>query len=351
MIYSPCARGWLRRQGCGARHRAGGPPAERTENVSEASPGPDRPDDAGYQGVMPVESGPYGDPVGVPLRVTSNGRNTATDPGAVSVDPLAGSTTATSIEPGTAFDPIDPNAPVADEAMPSDELPRQPPRKKDSTAKLIREIVETVVMAVLIFFAVRAVVQNFKVEGLSMSPTFYDGEFLLVNKAVYTRIDLNTVHKFLPFVSAGSNPEKYIFHGPQRGDVIVFHPPTSQGGDSKDFIKRVIGVPGDTVDIHDNHVYVDNRQVEEPYIAQNTSCFQGQICHVTLGPGQYYVLGDNRGNSSDSRYWGPASADKIIGKALFIYWCGGKQCSSSTDRIGFAPNHDTQLAPVAAATP
>ena len=322
------------------------------ENVSEASPGPDRPDDAGYQGVMPVESGPYGDPVGVPLRVTPNGHSPNSDSSATIPDPQSGVTTATSVDPTAPYDPSDPNARV-DEGMPGDVPPEQP-SKKNSNTKLIREIVETVVMAVLIFFAVRAVVQNFKVEGLSMSPTFYDGEFLLVNKAVYARIDMSTVHKFLPFISAGSDPEKYIFHGPQRGDVIVFHPPPSQGGDSKDFIKRVIGLPGDTVDVKNGHVYVNNRRVEEPYINQTTAptnCFEQQYCHVTLGPGQYYVLGDNRTNSSDSRFWGPASADKIIGKALFIYWCGGKQCSSGTDRIGFAPNHDTKLGPVAAATP
>jgi signal peptidase I len=316
--------------------------------VSEASPGPDRPDDAGYEGVTPVEVGPYGDPVGVPLRVTPNGHTPVGDPTARAADPIGGSMTATSIDPNAPVDPNDPNASV-EEGMPGDVPPEQPP-KKSSNAKLIREIVETVVMAILIFFAVRAVVQNFKVEGLSMSPTFYDGEFLLVNKAVYTRIDMSTVHKFLPFVSAGSDPEKYIFHGPQRGDVIVFHPPPSQGGDSKDFIKRVVGVPGDTVDVKGGHVYVNNRLVEEPYITQTTNCFEQQYCHLTLGPGQYYVLGDNRGNSSDSRFWGPASADKIIGKALFIYWCGGKQCSGGTDRIGFAPNHDTQLGPVATPT-
>jgi signal peptidase I len=222
-----------------------------------------------------------------------------------------------------------------------DETP--PGKRRSSSATVIREVVETVILAVLIFFAVRAVVQNFKVEGSSMVPSFIDGEYMLVNKAVYSRIDLGAIHKVLPFVDPGNHPKRYIFHGPQRGDVIVFHPPPAAGGDRKDFIKRIIGVPGDTIDFHDNHVYVNNRQVVEPYISATTTC-QGQYCHLTLGDDQYFVMGDNRNNSSDSRFWGPVQADKIIGKALLIYWCGGSQCKSGTDNIGLAPNHSPVLA-------
>ncbi|HZQ37172.1 MAG TPA: signal peptidase I [Dehalococcoidia bacterium] len=234
---------------------------------------------------------------------------------------------------------------VAADELPEGEAAPEPEQKRrqHSTLRLVREVVETLVLAVLIFLAVRAVVQNFKVEGSSMVPSFIDGEYMLVNKAVYARIDMRTLHKFLPFVSAGKDPMQYIFHGPQRGDVIVFHPPPQQGGDAKDFIKRVIGKPGDTVDVHDNVITVNGQQVEEPYIKQRTEC-QGQYCHVVLGPNQYYVMGDNRTNSSDSRFWGPVQADKIIGKALVIYWCGGAQCQHGWDNIGLAPNHSTQLA-------
>jgi signal peptidase I len=214
-----------------------------------------------------------------------------------------------------------------------------------ATVGLIREVLETVVLAVLIFLAVRAVVQNFKVEGSSMVPSFIDGEYMLVNKAVYSRIDMSTVHKFLPFISAGKNSEKYIFHGPEHGDVIVFHPPQLAGGDKKDFIKRVIGVPGDTIDFRDNHVVVNGNELIEPYIHVPTSCQGGQFCHVQLSTDQYFVMGDNRNNSSDSRFWGPVSADKIIGKALLIYWCGGRDCTSSTQHFGLAPNHSPVTAP------
>ncbi|HZU77835.1 MAG TPA: signal peptidase I [Dehalococcoidia bacterium] len=224
----------------------------------------------------------------------------------------------------------------------------QPPVKPSGHGALgfVIEVVKTLVLAAIIFLCVRAVVQNFRVEGSSMFPSFLDGEYLLVNRAVYARIDLNLVHKVLPFVHPGSNPERYIFHGPQRGDVIVFVPPTLSGEESKDFIKRVIGVPGDTISFADGHVFVNGRQVIEPYITQRTEC-SGQFCRLTLGKDQYFVMGDNRGNSSDSRIWGPVQANKVIGKALLSYWCSGPQCKGDFDHVGLSPNHSPQLAPVA----
>jgi len=128
---------------------------------------------------------------------------------------------------------------------------------------------------------------EYQFAGSSMEPIIYDGDRIQVDAAAQT---------------------------PDRGNIIVFHPPPQMGGDSKDFIKRVIGKPGDTVDVHDNVVTVNGQQVEEPYIKQRTDC-QGQYCHVVLGSDQYYVMGDNRPNSSDSRFWGPVQANKIIGTA------------------------------------
>ena len=232
--------------------------------------------------------------------------------------------------------------PVPFEEQPLPDASAAPVKKSRSSLSVVREIVETMVLAALIFLAVRAVVQNFKVEGSSMVPSFIDGEYMLVNKAVYARLDLRTVHKFLPFVSAGDQPLQYIFHGPERGDVIVFHPPPQQGGDKKDFIKRVIGKPGDTVDVRDNQLFVNGHEVAEPFIKARTDC-SGQYCHVVLGQDQYFVMGDNRTNSSDSRIWGPVSANKIIGKALLIYWCGGRECTHRWDNIGLAPNHDLHV--------
>ena len=182
----------------------------------------------------------------------------------------------------------------------------------------VRELAETVILALLIFLLVRAVVQNFQVEGRSMEPTFDSGWYLLVNKAIYWEINLDTVHKFVPFVEPGDDPTRYIFRGPQRGDVIVFHPPGENGEPSeRDFIKRVIGLPGETVEVRDCTVFVDGKPLEEPYINQPTS---GTYGPETVPAGMYFVMGDNRNNSSDSRAFGPVPTDNIIGLAWLTYW-------------------------------
>src|SRR4029078_86654 len=97
--------------------------------------------------------------------------------------------------------------------------------KRRRSRRLMRGRVQTLVLATLIFFAVRTMAQNFKVEGSSMEPGLHDGQYLLVKQAIYFQINLNTLGKFLPFVHVGDNPQHYLFHGPHRGDVIVFRYP------------------------------------------------------------------------------------------------------------------------------
>lgn len=156
-------------------------------------------------------------------------------------------------------------------------------------ASIARELVETVVLTLLIFFGIRLLVLNFKIEGMSMEPNLHDGQYLLVNK--------------LSYMGSGE---------PQRGDVIVFE----SWSPGKDFIKRVIGLPGDHVEIRDDGVWINGAQLDEPYLDQ---VVYGRD-ELDLGPDQYYVMGDNRGNSSDSRNHGPLEAENIIGKAWLIYW-------------------------------
>lgn len=189
--------------------------------------------------------------------------------------------------------------------------------RRTRNLRLAREIVETGIFAVLMFLAVRAVVQNFRVEGLSMDPTYETGQYVLVNKAVYGRLDLKAISDLVPFWQSDGKP-KYLFHGPHRGEVVVFEPPLPNSNE-RDFIKRVIGIPGDHVEVKDEQVFVNGQLLEEGYIpGVRTACF-GQWCDVRLGADQYFVMGDNRPNSSDSRYWGPVTGDKIIGKAWLIY--------------------------------
>lgn len=186
-----------------------------------------------------------------------------------------------------------------------------------------RELVETLVLALLIFFAVKAVVQNFRVEGASMEPSLSSEQYLLVNKAIYFRVDMERVHKFLPFVPGGDD-EKHLFRAPRRGDVVVFRFPLDP---SRDFIKRVIGVPGDTVEVRDSTVFINNAPLDEDYVKDPPNYTYGP---KTVPEGAYFVLGDNRRNSYDSHAWCAGRdtqqlcdfvpEEYIIGQAWFSYW-------------------------------
>jgi signal peptidase I len=188
-----------------------------------------------------------------------------------------------------------------------------------------RELIETLLLALLVFLAVRASFQNFKVDGNSMYPTLDNGEFLIVNKLVYSEVDVDRLSRFLPFLDAGDSPKRYVFHGPQRGDIIVLRDPRQP---QVDLIKRVIGLPGETVEIVNGVVFVNGYLLEEPYI-ERAWHYTGPP--VVLGPGEYFVMGDNRDNSKDSRSVGPIPKELIIGKALLTYW--------PVSDFGLAPNH------------
>ncbi len=160
------------------------------------------------------------------------------------------------------------------------------------------DIIKTVLIVLVIFFASRYfLVQPFVVEGHSMDPNFSDQEYLLVNRLSY-RIST-----------------------PKRGDVVVFKAPSNP---QYDYIKRVIGLPGETVVIKDNHIYVNGQIIQEDYLAADTQTLiknsKTATLEITLNNDEYFVLGDNREHSSDSREWGVLPKNMIIGKAwLSIY--------------------------------
>jgi signal peptidase I len=191
-----------------------------------------------------------------------------------------------------------------------------------------RELVETVILAALIFFAVKAVIQNFRVEGASMQPSLEDQQLLLVNKAIYFRVDMDRIHTFLPFVPGDDDEDRHLFRAPRRGDVIVFKfHLANEGEPERDFIKRVIGVPGDTVEVKDGTVFINGSPLEEDYILNTPSYTYGP---KTVPPGSYFVLGDNRRNSFDSHQWSQGCPpeqvcdfvpeENIIGQAWVRYW-------------------------------
>jgi signal peptidase I len=157
----------------------------------------------------------------------------------------------------------------------------------------LHQVLAVVLIAVGVFLLLRVTVQSFVVVGSSMEPNFEDGQRLLVNKVVY---DLRQ---------------------PQRGEVIVFHPPT---GKSVDFIKRIIALPGDTVEIKDGAVYINDSALDEPYIKAAPSY---TMAKEKIPDGEYFVLGDNRNNSNDSHSWGPLPEQNIIGKAWLSIWPPG----------------------------
>ena len=167
----------------------------------------------------------------------------------------------------------------------------------------LRDTGETIITAVVIFLVLQGTTQSFLIEGSSMVPNLTQGERLLVNRFVYTQ------SKFSLFGEEG-----YLFGGPQRGDIIVFHPPT---GSSTDFVKRIIGVPGDVIDLDGEFVYVNG--VKTSWV-DVTTARRNENYPVMVPPGEFFVLGDNRRVSVDSRNWGFVSADEIVGRAWSVYW-------------------------------
>jgi len=160
------------------------------------------------------------------------------------------------------------------------------------------DTIESIVVALSIFVVIYLfLVQPHKVIGASMDTTFHDGEYILTDKI------------------------SYRFHIPKKGDVIVFKAPRNP---DFDYIKRIIAIPGDTVSIKDGYVYVNEQQLNESYIKNETIILPGQYLkedqELKLGEDEYFVLGDNRSHSSDSRQWGTVPRKDIIGKAFFRYW-------------------------------
>jgi len=187
---------------------------------------------------------------------------------------------------------------------------------------IVREIIETLLLALIIFVAVRAVVLNFRVDGQSMKPSLDNNEMLLVNRNAYFAFDEDQWLGWIPGVETDPDADpSYPFGKPERGDIVVLDPPDSASAD-KPYIKRVIGEAGDTVEIRNDQVFINGQQLNEPYIDRGDwECRPAQTCGpLTVPEDSVFVLGDNRGNSEDSRYFGIVPIEDIIGKAWLTYW-------------------------------
>ena len=169
---------------------------------------------------------------------------------------------------------------------------------------LLREILETILLTVAIYWAVNAATGRFRIQGSSMEPTLHSGQFVITNKI------------------------SYLFSEPERGDIIVFIAPHSAvSAREDDYIKRIIGLPGETVSVNGGQVMVNGVLLHEPYIAEPPLYSRTW----TIGPDEYFVLGDNRNRSNDSHDWGMLKREAILGKAWLIYWPPGSW--------GLVPNH------------
>ena len=186
-----------------------------------------------------------------------------------------------------------------------------------------REAIETVALAVLVFLFFQATISNYQVQGNSMVPNLQDRERVLVNKLVYMAIEPNSLNQYLPWMDEASGEPWVPFHSPERGEIIVFRFPADP---TQNFVKRVIGLPDDVVELRDTEVYVNGQLLDEPY--ERIEIHEPANRPVVVEDGTYYVLGDNRLQSEDSRSSrvGLIPEENIIGKVWVEYW--------PLDRIG-----------------
>lgn len=225
------------------------------------------------------------------------------------------------------------------------EIPSAPPQVEVSRGSLVDFLESLLVTILLVLFGTTFVVQAFKIPSQSMEPTLLVGDHLLVNKFIFEGSDA-WYEKFLPYRSV------------RRGDIIVFRFPYD---DHVHFVKRVIGLPGDRIRIADEQLYINDTLVAEPYVYHDPSAYDplsqsfppppghfiamglrsewaAQIQNyirdgeLVVPPGRYFVMGDNRESSLDSRYWGFVDRRAIIGRPILIYWSVQATADDYADR-------------------
>ncbi|NCD25393.1 MAG: signal peptidase I [Deltaproteobacteria bacterium] len=190
---------------------------------------------------------------------------------------------------------------------------------------VLKEYAEALIVAFVLAFFIRSfVVQAFKIPSGSMLQTLQIGDHLLVTKFAYG--------VKIPFTDIMVVKRQ----GPERGDIIVFEFPEDP---SKDFIKRVIGVPGDVIEIKDKQVFLNGVLQNESYIQHTDTANNATMRRDNFGPvmvpeDKYFVMGDNRDESYDSRFWGFVDREKIEGKALILYWSWASLTDIRWERIG-----------------
>lgn len=183
------------------------------------------------------------------------------------------------------------------------------PLRAERTADLgswVLELIETLLLTVLIYLLLNTLTGRYQVLSVSMEPTLHEGQYLIVSKT------------------------SYWLHAPERGDIVVFAPP-NEATNAIPLVKRIIGLPGEQLAVHNGRVLINGQIISEPYISGPPSYQQ----KINLDSDEYFVLGDNRNNSNDSHSWGTVSPENFIGKAVFRYW--------PPDKFGLFPQYNFNL--------
>jgi signal peptidase I len=188
--------------------------------------------------------------------------------------------------------------------------------KTSASLRVASEVGQAVLLVGALTLGARAVVQNFRVEGISMQPNFVGGQVLVINRAAYFHLDGGPFANILPAVHQGS--AAFPFGGPRRGDVVVFRAPPEP---DTDFIKRIIGLPGDHVAVRNGSVFVNGTPLQEPYIAFPADYnYPDPGSELVVPDENYFVLGDNRPDSLDSHFGWFVPINALVGKAWVRYW-------------------------------
>ena len=197
-------------------------------------------------------------------------------------------------------------------------------------AKFISETIETVLITLVVFIVLQTAIQNFQVQGSSMKPTLLPADRIVVNKIPTFRIPMGTIGDTLPWLLSSDEKDHYLFGKYDRGSIVVFKSPDESG---QDLVKRIIGIPGDTISINDGKVFVNGNLIEEPYVESQGS---SKTSDLQVPNNHYFVLGDNRPWSNDSRHWVFSFVEEslIIGKAWMIYW--------PKDRMSVLKDHSSE---------
>ncbi len=179
---------------------------------------------------------------------------------------------------------------------------------------VLRETIETIALAVFLVLLLQSAVQNYRVEGPSMLPLLENFDRVLVSKLAYTEVDAQRAARWIPGLDAGEKESWHPVGGPGYGDVVVFRWPRDE---RQNFVKRIIGLPGDNIRIQRGNLYRNGVLIEEPYVEEKSG---ETLAERTIPDGEYYVLGDNRRQSDDSRHWGSVPKENIVGEIWLAYW-------------------------------